>query len=113
MHLGQAAMSERFRTAFAHATPFQEVMGDVVMAWMLLWRAAIAAPQLEVLLAGLEGDARQEKIAAHKGAAFYQGQILSARYFINSLLPLTHGKMDAIMATESAVVDMPEAGFGG
>jgi len=113
LHLGQTAMSERFRAAFAHAAPFQEVMGDVVMAWMLLWRAVVAAPQLDALLAGLGGDARREKIAAHKSAAFYHGQILSARYFINSLLPATHGKMDAILAAETAMVDMPEAGFGG
>ena len=65
------------------------------------------------MLADLDEDARREKIARHKNAAFYHGQILSARYFINSLLPVTHGKMDAILATETAVVDMPEAGFGG
>jgi hypothetical protein len=39
--------------------------------------------------------------------------VQTARYFINSLLPVTLGKMDAIMAAESAVVDMPEAAFGG
>ena len=113
MHLGQTAMSAQFRTAFAHATPFQEVMGDVVMAWMLLWRAAVAAPQLESLLKGLNEDERLKKITTHKNTAFYHGQILSARYFINSLLPVTHGKMDAIMASEDAVVAMPEAAFGG
>jgi hypothetical protein len=113
MHLGQAAMSAQFRTAFAHAVPFQEVMGDVIMAWMLLWRATVAVAPLEKLLAGLEGDARRKKIETHKNAAFYHGQIQSATYFINSLLPVTHGKMDAIMAAESAVVDMPEAAFGG
>ena len=113
LHLGQAAMSAQFRTAFAHAAPFQEVMGDVIMAWMLLWRASVAVPPLEKLLAGLEVDARQEKIETHKNAAFYHGQIQSATYFINSLLPVTHGKMDAIMAAEPAVVDMPEAAFGG
>jgi alkylation response protein AidB-like acyl-CoA dehydrogenase len=113
MHLGRTAMSEQFRTAFAHATPFQEAMGDVVMAWMLLWRASVAAPPLAQLLEGLEGEARRKKIETHKTAAFYHGQILSATYFINSLLPVTLGKMDAIMATESAAVDMPEAAFGG
>ena len=113
MHLGQAAMSERFRTAFAHATLFQEVMGDVIMAWMLLWRAAVAAPQLNTLLAGLERDARRQKIATHKSTAFYHGQIQTAAFFINSLLPITHGKMDAVLAAEPAAVEMPEAGFGG
>ena len=42
MHLGAAAMSDKILTAFAHAHPFLEVCGDVVMAWMLLWRARIA-----------------------------------------------------------------------
>ena len=32
LELGQAAMSERYRAAFAQATPFLEVMGDVIMA---------------------------------------------------------------------------------
>jgi alkylation response protein AidB-like acyl-CoA dehydrogenase len=113
LHLGQTAMSAQFRTAFAHAVPFQQVMGDVIMAWMLLWRATVAVPPLEKLLAGLEDDARRKKIETHKNAAFYHGQVQSATYFINSLLPVTHGKMDAIMAAESAVVDMPEASFGG
>jgi len=113
MHLGQTAMSDRIHTAFAHATPFQDAMGDVVMAWMLLWRASVAASPLENLLEDLEGEARRQKIETHKSAAFYHGQILSATYFINSLLPVTLGKMDAIMATESAVMEMPEAGFGG
>ena len=70
LHLGQAAMSAQFRTAFAHAAPFQEVMGDVIMAWMLLWRATVAVPPLEKLLAGLEGDARRKKMETHKNAAF-------------------------------------------
>ncbi len=112
LHLGQTAMSENFRTAFAHATPFQEVMGDVIMAWMLLWRASVAAGSLEKLLAGLDEDARRKKIDTHKGAAFYHGQIQTATYFINSLLPVTQGKMDAIMAADPSVVTMPEAAFG-
>ena len=113
LHLGRTAMSAQFRTAFAHATPFQEVMGDVVMAWMLLWRARVAAPQLEKLLAGLDTDARRAKIASHKNAAFYDGQIRSAAFFINTRLPASLGQMEAILGTESAAVDMPEAGFGG
>lgn len=83
------------------------------MAWMLLWRATVAFPALEKLLAGLEDDARRKKIETHKNAAFYHGQIQSATYFVNSLLPVAQGRMDAILAAESAVVDMPEASFGG
>jgi alkylation response protein AidB-like acyl-CoA dehydrogenase len=113
LHLGQTAMSPKLRTAFAHATPFQEVMGDVVMAWMLLWRASVAVPQLERLVGPAAGEERRRKIEGHKHAAFYEGQVQTARYFINSLLPITMGKMTAILAADSAVVDIPEAAFGG
>ncbi len=47
MYMGKTAMSEKALDAFAFAYPFMEAMGDVVMAWMLLWRASIAAKRLE------------------------------------------------------------------
>ena len=47
MHMGATAMSPKVLNAFAFAYPFMEVTGDVVMAWMLLWRAVIAAQKLE------------------------------------------------------------------
>ncbi len=100
MILGKQAMSPEVKNAFAHAFPFLEVMGDVVMAWMLLWRAAIAAEKLQ------EG-------AKKKDLAFYESKATTARYFINNVLPVTLGKMAAIQDLDDAVVAMPEAGFGG
>ena len=32
LHIGKSALSPEFKVAFAHAFPFMEVMGDVVMA---------------------------------------------------------------------------------
>ncbi|MCJ7774075.1 MAG: acyl-CoA dehydrogenase, partial [Desulfobacterales bacterium] len=40
--IGKKALSAEFKTAFAHATPFLNATGDMIMAWMLLWRAQIA-----------------------------------------------------------------------
>jgi alkylation response protein AidB-like acyl-CoA dehydrogenase len=100
MHLGQTAMSAEFKTAFAHSVPFLEVMGDVVMAWMLLWRAAAASEKIK---AG----------AKKKDLAFYEGQIKSAEFFIQGELPVTLGKMQAILKAGKAAVDIPEAAFGG
>jgi alkylation response protein AidB-like acyl-CoA dehydrogenase len=100
MHLGAAAMSEKVMTAFAHAYPFMEVFGDVVMGWMLLWRARIAA---EKLAAG----------AKDKDLPFYEGQLRSLEYFAHSVLPVTLGKMNAILGANSAAVDIAEDAFGG
>ena len=100
LHLGKTAMSSEVMTAFAHAYPFMEVSGDVVMSWLLLWRATIAAEKLE-------------NGAKKKDAAFYEGQLKSAEFFVHCVLPVTLGKMDAILVTNSAVVDIAEDSFGG
>jgi len=112
MHLGKTALSSEIKVAFAYAKPFLDVMGDVCMAWMLLWRAAIAVPKLEKLAGSLDSKVRHSKAAKNKDAAFYEGQLQSARYFINAILPISMGKMNAIEAGEPAVVEIPESSFG-
>jgi len=88
-------------------------MGDVIMGWMLLWRAAVAQPALEKLVGNTSEAERREFIEKNKNAAFYAGQIQSAHYFIEAVLPVTLGRMDAIRAGSKAIVEIPEAGFGG
>ena len=100
MHLGTNAMSAQFKVAFAAAFPFLEVMGDVIIAWMLLWRAALAQQQL---------TAGPKK----KDIDFYEGQIKTAEFFIHSILPTTLGKMNGIAKGNGAVVEISEAAFGG
>jgi len=100
MSIGHKAMSAEFKAAFAFAFPFLEVMGDVIMAWMLLWRAALAQQQLA---------AGPKK----KDVDFYQGQIKSAEFFIHAVLPATLGKMNGIVKGNGAAVEISEAAFGG
>jgi len=99
MHMGKTAMSEKALTAFAFSYPFMEVCGDVVMAWMLLWRAQIAAEKLEN--------------AKKKDIPFYAGQLKSAQFFCNTVLPATLGKMNAILSTDGAAIEIDEASFIG
>ena len=100
MGIGQKAMSPQFKTAFAFAFPFLEVMGDVIMGWMLLWRAALAQQQLA---------AGPKK----KDIAFYEGQIKSAEFFIHTILTTTLGKMNAIAKGNGSAVEISDAAFGG
>jgi len=100
MNIGTTAMSEKFKVAFAAAFPFLEVMGDVLMAWMLLWRAAMARQKL---------DAGAKK----KDIDFYEGQLKTADFFIQTILPATMGKMDGIVKSNSSAIDISDAAFGG
>lgn len=109
--LGQTAMSPKVLTAFAFAKPFLDITGEVVMAWMHLWRAVAAQPKLDKLVGSLDSEARAKKIAKNKNAVFYDGQIKTARYFIKALLPEALGKMDAIAEVDDAVMEMADAAF--
>ncbi len=100
LHIGKTAMSPQALSAFAFAHPFMDVCGDVILSWLLLWRATISAEALE-------------KGAKKKDVAFYKGQLKSAEFFIHSILPITLGKMEAILETNGAAVEMDEASFGG
>ncbi len=100
MHLGAAAMSPKVLSAFAFAHPFMEACGDVVLAWHLLWRATVAARALE-------------KGAKSKDSAFYTGQVKTCDFFFDCILPVTHGRMNAIQSSNSAAVEMEDESFGG
>jgi alkylation response protein AidB-like acyl-CoA dehydrogenase len=100
LHLGQTAMSPKVLNAFAFAHPFMDVCGDVILAWLHLWRATVAVAALE-------------KGAKKKDAAFYEGQVKSAEFFIHTILLVTHGKMKSILETNGAAVEISDAAFGG
>ena len=94
-----SSQTDLVMNAFAFAYPFLQVFGDMMVAWMLLWRAVIATEKLE---------AETE----NKDTAFYEGQLKSAQYFFNTELPLTLGKMNAILETDGAAIEISEKSFG-
>ncbi|MCW7754314.1 acyl-CoA dehydrogenase [Desulfobotulus sp. H1] len=96
--LGKAAGSEKVLDAFAFTHPFLEATGDLTMAWMLLWRAAVAAPKI--------GQKKKDDL-------FYNGQVTTARFFINTQLPITAGRLAAIQVMDGAAIAMEDASFGG
>ena len=98
MVIGGAAMGERILDAFGSATLFQECCGDLMMAWMHLWRAAVAQPKI---------DTAQKK----KDKVFYQGQVATARFFMDHMLPIGLGKMDSVQALTRSIMEMPEDAF--
>ena len=100
MQLGKIAMSPDVKVAFAHSLPFLEVMGDVIMAWMLVWRASVAARKLEA------GCSKSD-------TAFYNGQVKTAEFFLSTVLPGTMGRMNAITGMCPAAIEIDDEGFGG
>jgi alkylation response protein AidB-like acyl-CoA dehydrogenase len=113
MHMGQTALSPNLRVAFAFAKPFLDVIGDVSLAWMMLWRATIALPMLEKLAGSLDSSVRRQQAAKNKQIAYYEGQLQTANYFIHAVLPIAIGRMEAIASSDASTIEIPEVSFGG
>lgn len=99
-HIRRIAAGQEAPKAFAHACPFLDVTGDVIMAWMLLWRALLAVK-------------KQSTTTRKADASFYQGQVKSAEFFIRSVLPVTFGRMASILDTCGATMEISVDSFGG
>ncbi len=72
-------------------------VGDVIISWLLLRQADIAA---EKLAAG-----------AGKDADFYTGKIASAKFFVSTVLPHITADRKIVEATDSAIMEIPESAF--
>lgn len=98
-HMGKLAAGPDFKVAFAHSLPFLHATGDVIMAWMLLWRAVTATRQLA-------------KGPKAKDVVFYNGQLKTAQFFIMTELEVTMGKFNGIQSGCKAALEMEDDGFG-
>lgn len=99
MAIGKAAMSEKYASAFANAHPFLMATGDIALGWMHLWRALKAAN-------ALDNNPKQ------KDRVFYEGIITTARFYIETILPVTAGRMAAVQALSDAALMVEDAAFG-
>jgi alkylation response protein AidB-like acyl-CoA dehydrogenase len=72
-------------------------VGDVIITWLLLRQADIAA---EKLAAG-----------AGKDADFYTGKIASAKFFVKTVLPHITADRKIVEGTDASIMEIPESAF--
>jgi hypothetical protein len=89
----------KFLIPVSNATPFLMLMGQAVMAWMLLWQAGVAKEKLSA----------PEVVGADK--AFYEGKIASARYFIKHVLPEVDAAAKGIKSEDLSMMEIPDEAF--
>lgn len=73
--------------------------GDLVIGWLLLRQAAVAAKALEA-----------EGVSA-KDRDFYEGKIAAASFFARNVLPKITAERAIAEATDNALMDLPESAF--
>jgi soluble P-type ATPase len=72
-------------------------VGDIITAWLLLRQADIASAKIA------EG--------AGQDAAFYEGKIASAHFFVANYLPHITADRKIVEATDSAIMEISENAF--
>ncbi len=112
MMKGQMA-GGKFLHLFMEATPLQQAMHMLALAWAHLWALTVATPKAKAIIGDLKGPEREEKLKNDPEAAYYSGRILSAQFYIGSVFPLYFGRIQSLMDNETAVVKSSEYTFTG
>lgn len=85
-YLIQQSTSENAYLAYSWASPYLEIFGDVLLGWLFLWQAKVAAGSRSA------------------GEKFYAEKVSTAQFYIDSLLPVVHGKIAAIMKGDKSLL---------
>jgi Acyl-CoA dehydrogenases len=114
-HLMDLINNGTIQQAFVNATPFLDVVGDTILGWMHLWQLTIVYKKFQTLCGENNAHAPVELkklINENAAAAYYSGKIHSARFFINTILPIQEGKVKSILIDDFSPVEIEERSFG-
>jgi len=96
-----------------NATPFQQAMFPLILAWLHLWSLTITTPKAKALLGDAKGADRQKILADNPDAAYYSGRVLSSQFFIGAEFPKFYGRLACIMNNEGAALKVESENFTG
>ena len=115
-YFGGCFNSGNMLVPIVNGLPFIHFMGDICVAWMLFWQAGIAARRRaemykEHRIDPEDSAQRNEFLSRDKQAAFYDGKVHSARFFIRNVLPGVDGQATALKSGDLSSMTIHEAGF--
>jgi len=115
-HFSDCMKNKKFMVPVINSYPFLNLTGNVMSAWLLYWQAGIASEKLAGLAA--EGgftvsdkEKMKQLMETNNDAAFYNGKILSASFFINNVLPQALAIKQCIEAGDMSAMKLGEEHF--
>ena len=105
MTLMEFFMSGKIDQVSLVANTFLEVMSDVTIAHLLLEAALIAEQARDS-----EEDELEEE-TPRQDFDFYTGKVMTAKFFVNRILPTVHAKVAMLTVDDRSALDMPDTGF--
>ena len=95
-----------------NATPLQQALYMLAMAWAHLDMLVIAQPKMNELVGDKKGDDRDALLKDNDEAAYYTGKVLASQFYIGFEFPKFFGRAEALMFGESAVRSSTSAAGG-
>ncbi len=113
-HVTSVVAGGEVPAGFLESVPLLEIFGDVLLGWLHLWQAEIACGRAGGMYeeAGASTrEAQADLVEKNPEAAFLEGKIATARFYIGRLLPIVAGKVEAIKRKETSPLEIPDAAF--
>ena len=92
-----------------NATAYLDLLGNVILGWLLLDQAAIAHDKLSqmILDRGVDSvEARERLLAEDSSARYYDNKVKTAAFFIQSLLPENAGIAECILEGDQEILQV-------
>jgi len=115
MHFAQLGKSAGFLMPVLNASPYLEILGDVVTGHFLMQAAGIADEKLNAIYRerGVEESKAKKRalIREYPDVAFYYGKNAAARFFAVDVLSTVKSRCEAIKFGERVPIEMAEESF--
>ncbi len=111
LFFGSCAKEGKFMVPLSNAMPFLNFMGVIVLGWLLLWQGSVAGEKLASILKekGIDtndADKLKSLIQEDSDAAFYDGKVKTARYYIKNILPEAEAMARGIKSEDLSFIEM-------
>jgi|YNPNPStandDraft_1061719.scaffolds.fasta_scaffold20482_2 alkylation response protein AidB-like acyl-CoA dehydrogenase len=109
MHLGQAGMGGDIKYPALYATPYLEMFGHVLAAFLLLQQARVAHDKLKVLFDenNCNSSESQAKLCqSNYDAKFYKAKLATTDFFLTNILPAIEGLEETILSGDRSALEI-------
>ncbi|HNW28136.1 MAG TPA: acyl-CoA dehydrogenase, partial [Spirochaetota bacterium] len=103
----------QFLHLFMNATPLQQAMFMLCMAWGHISSLTITQPKMKELVGDKKGEEREKLLKDNAEAAYYTGKVLASQFYLGAEFPKYFGKIEALLFGESAVIKASDPIFTG
>jgi alkylation response protein AidB-like acyl-CoA dehydrogenase len=116
MYFVQCGKEGKFMVPIANAYPFLNMMGNITYGWLLFWQAGIAQRRLSAILTENRVDESDKKavkafVKEHRDASFYQGKVMSARFYARHILPQAKAVAESIKTEDMSFLSIADESF--